>query len=120
MDDAVLCNDVTFADERHPYNVRAFVIGNEYGALCLVWAAHDQEALDVACDEGLIDGLSLDAETVKEREEKYDGEGVMRLGNASEPFDSEHAWIDEITLTPAQDRRFAEARGAAVAKLSDL
>jgi hypothetical protein len=80
----------------NPYNTRPWAIGNEYGLLCVVYANHEQDAFDYAADAGMLDGLSIDAETVNEREEEYDGEGVMYCGNADEPFDSIHAWITKL------------------------
>ena len=73
-----------------------YVIGNEYGTLTAVFAEHEQSAFDIAADADAIKGLALDAETAKEREEENEGEGIMYLGNASEPYDSEHAWIEEV------------------------
>ena len=110
----VLANEVVFSHERHPYNMRLWVIGNEYGPLAAVWASHEQDAFDEACNADLLDGLMLDAETVVEREDEHDGEGIMYLGNASEPFDSIYAWIKEapIELQLAEVQlAFAEARG---------
>jgi hypothetical protein len=43
---------------------------------------------------------------------------TMRLGNASEPFCSDYAWMHKVRLTHEQELRFAEARGA-VAKTLD-
>jgi hypothetical protein len=134
-----LTNDVIFRDEYNPHRVRPWIIGNEYGALCLVWAAHEQDAFDAACDADMLGGLAIDADHYAElcRDECLSAEcheadcpwkedasacscthecdtpsGVMLLGNAGEPFDSEHAWIAEVALAPVQERYFAEARGA--------
>ena len=132
--DRMLCNDVTFPDERHPHAMRAWVIGNEYGALCLVWASHEQEALDAACDAAMLDGLAVDeadyqqecADACARAHCTWDAhqcdtpDGVMLLGNAGEPFASEYAWCTEARLTPLQERYFAEARGANVDTLDQL
>jgi hypothetical protein len=59
----------------------------------------------------MLDGLAVSEEDAQEADEKWEGEGIMRLGNASEPFDSTNAWIASVKLTPRQERDFAEARG---------
>ena len=107
-----LCNNVIFGDEFNPHKVKPWIIGNEYGVLCLVWGDCEQDALDAACDGDMLAGLAIDEKDALEKEEKYGGEGVMRLGNASEPFDSTYAWIEAVRLTAIQERCFSEARGA--------
>lgn len=145
--DCVLCNDVVFRDEYNPHHIRPWIIGNEYGPLVIVWASCEQDAFDIACDAGKLDGLSVDEEHYLElRNEacveaqchelqcpwKEDASAcscdhtcdtpneIMLLGNASEPFSSEHAWIAEVVLTPRQERDFAEARGANVETLNEI
>lgn len=129
-----LSNDVSFADELHPHRMRPWIIGNEYGPLCLVWASCEQDALDEACDRDMLAGLAMDAETYREQcqeacadagcaDEEHKcstPDGIMLLGNASEPFDSEHAWLAEVQLTPLQERYFAEARGANAETLDEV
>ena len=116
----VLANDVVFSHERHPYRMRLWIIGNEFGALAAVWASCEQDAMDEACDAGLLDGLSLDAETVADWSIHYRGEGIMRLGNASEAFDATNAWLHEAPLELQHSEvqlAFAEPRGACSASL---
>ena len=115
-DSRILCNDVMLPHDRTNYHgVKLWVIGNEYGALCAVWASHEQDALDEACDAGLLGGLAIEESDVDSDEE--DGrEGVALLGNAGEPHDLTNAWMQTVRLDGAQDweliARFAEARGA--------
>jgi hypothetical protein len=108
--DRILCNDVHLPHCRINYhNVRLWVIGNEFGALCAVWASNEQDALDEACDAGLLAGLAC------EEPENEDDDEVTRLGNAGEPHDLTYAWLQTVRLDGAQDweliARFAEARG---------
>lgn len=137
--DRCLTNNIIFADEYNPHHVRPWVIGNQFGALCLVWAGNEQDAFDAAWNADKLGGLAVDEDDYRERCEEAcaDAEchdpqcpwkedksacqcdhecntpdGVMLLGNASEPADSTYAWIAEVTLTPIQERYFAEARGA--------
>ena len=107
-DERILCNDIHLPHDAFNYHgVRLWVIGNEYGALCAVWASHEQEAFDVACDAGMLAGLSCD--------EEDEEEDVCRLGNAGEPHNLDNAWIQTVRLSGPDDwaliARFAEARG---------
>jgi hypothetical protein len=86
--------------EFNPHRIRPWAMGNEYGLLAIAYASCEQEAFDEACDADLLKGLALDEATVIERETENEGEGVMRLGNASEPFDSIYAWIRELPNLP--------------------
>lgn len=114
--DLVLCNDPVMPWEFNMYTSRLWVIGNEYGALCAVWAAGEQDALDEACDAGMLAGLSCSEEDIAADQRGEVAEGVMYLGNAGEPHDSTHAWIRPVKLDEQKDCRllcaFAEARGA--------
>lgn len=107
-DERILCNDVSLPWERHPHNMRLWVIGNEFGALGAVWASNEQDAFDELVDADLGDGLLIDEADADEE--------CARLGNAGEPANLDNAWIQLVRLDPAQDCRllcrFAEARGA--------
>ena len=119
--DRCLAEDVVFKDEYNPHSVRPWIIGNEYGALCLVWASSEQDALDNACDANLLAGIALDEEVVEELVADGNEDSIMYLGNASEPFESENVWLtDSITLTHKQERMFAEARGAGAKTLDNI
>ena len=111
-DERILCNDVTLPTHRfNPHSVRLWVIGNEYGALCAVWAGNEQDALDEACDAGLLAGLAID-----EPDSEDEDEDIARLGNAGEPHDLTNCWMQTVRLNGPEDweliARFAEARGA--------
>ena len=103
--DKIYCNDVNFPKSidpdasTNPYNVRLFVIGHEFGALCAVWASNDQEALDNACDFNLLDCL-MDEEQDYDKQEEND---LTAPGNASELFDLSNVWIGEVKFDPARD-----------------
>lgn len=115
----VLCNDIIFPWEGHPHSMRAFVIGHEFGAVALVWAPHDSEAFDVACDAGLIECLMIPVEDVTEA----DHDCHAALGNAGELHNLDNAWIQEVDLlacAPAFACQLAEARGAGWETLSEF
>ena len=109
----ILCNDVMLPHDRfNPHNVRLWVIGNSFGALCAVWASCEQDALDEACNAGMLAGLAIEESDL----EDVNKEECARLGNAGEPHDLTYAWMQTVRLEGAKDweliARFAEARGA--------
>lgn len=111
-DERILCNDVHLPIHSfNPHNVRLWVIGNEFGALCAVWAGNEQDALDEACDAGLLAGLAIDEPDSSEEDDE-----VTRLGNAGEPHDLTHCWMQTVRLNGPKDweliARFAEAKGS--------
>ncbi len=89
----------------NPHNVRLWVIGQEFGALCAVWASNEQGALDEACDAGMLECLRVsdaDAQAYW-AEHQTDNEEWTGLGNASEPHDLAHAWIAPVEFHAARD-----------------
>lgn len=111
----IRCNNVVFAGEFNPHNVRLFVIGNEFGALGAVWADCEQDAFDELVDCDLGNGLLVDEATYSAMSDE-EKEELSALGNAGEPADMTHAWIAQVDFQPARDWKlliaFAEARGA--------
>ncbi len=102
--DRILCNDVILPGEFNPHNVRLWVIGNEFGALCAVWAT-EHEALDVAVDEStFLDCHKVKYPTAEELEAEDDDRTY--LGNASELFDLTYVWMQEVNLTPELIAKF--------------
>lgn len=96
----ILLNDVNLPEhiERsyNPHNVKLWVIGNEYGALCGAWGSSEQDASDAAVDAGLLDCLMAE-------EQDYDNEDLTPLGNASELFDLNSVWMGEVEFDAARD-----------------
>ena len=96
----ILLNDVNLPEhiERsyNPYNVKLWVIGNEYGALCAAWASCEQDALDAAVDANMLDCLMAE-------EQDHDNEDLTPLGNASELFDLNSVWMGEVEFNAARD-----------------
>lgn len=80
----------------NPHNVRLFVIGHEFGAICAVWAGHEQEAFDVACDGNMLDCLMSE-------NQDHEDDSLTPCGNASELFDLAHAWCGVVEFEPARD-----------------
>jgi hypothetical protein len=110
----VLCNDVVFPWESHPRRPSLYVIGNEFGALGAVWADHESEAFDTLVDENLGAGLLIPEDDADEESD--------RLGNAGEPANLDHAWVQKVRFDPSLDVvlivRFAEARAKTLSNLS--
>ncbi len=70
----------------NPHNVKAYVIHNEFGVLCVAVGDSLQEALDNAVDNGCLDSCLI------EDLEEYDYDQISlddysSLGNAGELFD---------------------------------
>lgn len=100
-DEKILLNDVIFPyhiDSRayNPHNVRLFVIGHEFGAMCAVWASHEQDAFDEACDAGFLEFLLAENQTSED-------DSLASFGNASELHDVTNVWIGEVEWEPARD-----------------
>jgi len=101
--DKILANNVLLPREidpdaaYNPYNVRMFVIGHEFGPICAVWASSEQEALDEAVDQNMLDCL------MEKDQNPEDDEDLTRLGNAGELFDLTHAWIADVEWHPLRD-----------------
>lgn len=114
-DDCILCNDVTLPFDFNPHNTSLWVIGNEFGAVCAIWAQNEQDAFDGLIDQGRGDSFLVSEEDRKEASEAMLDEWAC-LGDAGEPCDLTHAWICKVAFDPARDCQllcaFAEARGA--------
>ena len=96
----ILLNDVTMPGDYNPNNVRLWVIGHEYGPICAVWAANEQDALDEMLDQGYEQFLVAD----EDFDEALDREGVYaHSGSAGEPCDLSYAWIKPIVLDEKRD-----------------
>jgi len=98
----ILLNNVilpTTIDAKNAYNlhkVKLWVIGNERGAICAVWASRTIEALDEAVNANRLDCMMAD-------KQDYDNDRLTPLGNASELFDLSYAWIGEVEIEASRD-----------------
>ena len=113
-DENILANDVIFPWELNPHNVRLFLIGDEFGPICAIWASCLQDALDEMVDANLGDRFLINEEDIKDYEKDDLMDSITYLGNTSEPADLEELWTEEIDLgeqTIPLLCKFAEARG---------
>jgi len=95
-DEAQFPASIDPTNQYNPHNVRAFVIGHEFGALCMVFSSNAQDAMDEACNKGFIDRLMSE-------EQDYDDESLTPLGNAGELFDLSMAWCGKVEWDAARD-----------------
>jgi len=94
--DVILPRSIDSDCGMNPHNVRLWVIGHEFGAICAVWASNEQDALDTAVDLNMLDCLIAD-------DQDYDDETLVSLGNAGELFDLSYAWIGEVQFEALRD-----------------
>ena len=73
-----------------------YAIWNEFGIIAIVYADHEQDALDSAMDNGKLNGELMDMVDFREYEAKGWDDSYMLLGNASEPVWSEYLGITQI------------------------
>ena len=78
----------------------AYLIGNEFGLLCVSYGDHEQEAIDNAVDEGFMDSQLMSDEDHAEYASNGWDDSYIYAGGASEPFWSEYLWIK-----PASERK---------------
>ena len=76
---------------------KAFWIADQWGGVVVV-GYHAQDALDNLVDEGGFDHNLMSEEDFAEYSEKGWDDSYTLLGNASEPFWTEHLFIEEITF----------------------
>lgn len=99
----IMCNETpVLPGDKHPHNMRLWLFGHEFGALCAIWASSEQDALDSAVDLDLMDSMRVDSETLKNSTES-ELEGFIYLGNASEAFYQEYLWSDEVVFDKQRD-----------------
>ena len=110
--DKIICNDVMLPaaiDESsrfNPHNVRMWIIGHAHGDVCAIWASHEQDALDSACDANMLECfLVTDESDLIEAgyyTDEYDGR-YTGLGNTGEPHNLDDCWLAEVEFDPARD-----------------
>ena len=71
----------------------AYLIGHEFGLICVSYGSHEQEAIDNAADEGFMDSERMSDADHAEYDSKGWHDSFLYAGNASEPFWNEHLWV---------------------------
>lgn len=98
FDDSIVVNPREFipSGEYNPHHIRPWLIHNEYGPLCVVFASCEQDALDEAADSDKLDSCLIAPEDYEEHGVNSDEPECAFLGNASEPFDLTYIGIIEL------------------------
>lgn len=109
----ILCNNVILPKEIdaecgfNPHNVRLWVIGHNFGVVCAVWASSEQEALDEACDNNMMEHCMLSedeaSEYYKECDENFSGSRCIPLGNAGEWHNLDDCYMAEVDFQLPRD-----------------
>lgn len=117
LDNAQLPASIDAGDRYNPQHIRLWVVGNEHGPICAVFAGCEQYAFDQAVDLDQLDYLMAD-------DQDYDDETLTSLGNAGELFDLSHVWIAEVEFDAARDIQLivaiVKARAECLCNLGDL
>jgi hypothetical protein len=95
-EDVVNPDEYIPAGSFNPHNMRPWLIGNEFGVLGIVYAHHEQDALDEMVDRDKLNSCLLSDEDALERTDEDGNEDFARLGNAGEPFDLDYVWMREL------------------------
>lgn len=85
--DVANIGDYIPAGEYNPHKVVPWLIHDAGFVVAVVFASNLQDAFDVAVDEGKLDAFQVAECDLKDYGPEE--EGVVRLGNAGEPFDIE-------------------------------
>lgn len=101
----ILLNDPQLPWEYNPHRIKLWLIGDETGPLACVWASGASDALDALVDADRGDNILIDEEDMDDYKNDQGEYDVAYLGNAGEPGDLEHAWIEEVSFVPARDYR---------------
>jgi len=79
------------------YGETAYMIGNEFGVICISYAKNEQDALDNAVDADMLDCMRMSPDDHAEYEAQGWDDSYCLLGNADAPFWTEYLWIKEAT-----------------------
>lgn len=97
--DKIMCNEIpVLPGDYHYHNMRLWIIGHEFGAICAVWSTHEQEAIDCAVDLNLLDCLQI-LQSEYDAMSDFEKDEVLHAGNASEPFDQTYLWMAEVDFS---------------------
>lgn len=83
---------------------KAFLIGHEFGLICVAYGDCAQDAIDYAVDEGFMDSEKMSDEDYAEYASEGWDDSYITAGNASEAFWAEYLWVK-----PASERKEARA-----------
>jgi len=82
------------------FGENAYLIGHEFGLICVSYGNNEQEALDNAVDSGYMDSERMADSDYKEYDANGWHDSFIYAGNASEPF-----WANYLWIKPASERK---------------
>lgn len=96
MNDFMLPAEIDVTCRYNPNGTKLYTFGHLFGTVGCVFAGNDQEALENACNLGMLDFCLSDVQD-------YDDENLTPLGNASELFDLNDLWLAEVDFKVDRD-----------------
>ena len=82
------------------FGENAYLIGHEFGLICVSYGYDEQCALDNAVDAGYMDSERMADEDHAEHDANGWHDSFIYAGNASEPF-----WCNYLWIKPANERK---------------
>ena len=82
-----------------PFTRNTYAISNEFGIVTIVYADHEQDALDEAVDCGYLNSDIVTPETQAEFEELCVDDSICFAGNASKFLWCAHTYITKLNKT---------------------
>ena len=77
----------------------AYIIGHEYGTMCISYGRDECDALEHAANSGFLDSQLMSEEDHAEYSKNQWNDSYLYLGNASEAF-----WSESLYIKPASER----------------
>lgn len=111
-DDVVNIDEYIRAGGYNPHKVVPWLIHDHGFAVAVVFANNLQDAFDEAVDANKLDAFMVSEEDLKDY--GPDEDGIVRLGNASEPFDIEALEGVELVNPPLSFAALYDAAAKAV------
>lgn len=77
----------------YKWGEKAYLIGHEFGLICVAYANCEQDALDYAVDDGFMDSEKMSDEDYSEHDSEGWHDSFITAGNAGEAFWCNYLWI---------------------------
>tara|TARA_R110000772_G_scaffold165854_1_gene277584 strand:+ start:403 stop:699 length:297 start_codon:yes stop_codon:yes gene_type:complete len=82
------------------FGEQAYIIGHEFGTICISYANNEQDALDHAVDEGFMGSELMSSEDFQEYSAKGWDDSYIQAGSASEAL-----WFEYLYINLAKNRK---------------
>jgi len=90
-----LSDDMIANPDEFEFYDKLYAIGHEFGCLAIVYANCEQDSIDEAINNDMLDCLQIPDDEYAAMSESEQDE-CLHGGNASEPFDQTYMWIVEL------------------------